>query len=167
MFLVGISLADAGVAAWDTKIAYDHIRPITMIQCGFAGDVVDSWVGPYQGVATNREASTWQPYQAATFMTPAFGGYISGHSTFSSAAGAALEKFFGSAYIAQKCRLVEKGASLFEGKIEKGKPGFVDGLTNVANKGPRTKGEGSKNCAASSWLTDHVLLQFVVTASVP
>ena len=31
-------------------------------------------------------AETWLPYQRDTFVTPAFAGYISGHSTFSRAA---------------------------------------------------------------------------------
>eukprot|EP00803_Ostreobium_quekettii_P001822 evm.model.scf_234.4 EVM.evm.TU.scf_234.4 scf_234:42361-46613(+) len=153
IFLVGVSLADAGVGAWDTKITFDHIRPITMIQCGFAGEIVESWVGPYQGVASDREASTWQPYQAATFVTPAFGGYISGHSTFSAAAGGALENFFGDAYVAQKCRKIEEGSSLFEGRIERGQPGFVDGLTNVANKGPRTTGYAPATDVVLCWTT--------------
>ncbi|CAD7704987.1 unnamed protein product [Ostreobium quekettii] len=153
IFLTGISLADAGVAAWDTKITFDHIRPITMIQCGYGGDLVDSWVGPYQGVAKNREAATWQPYQATTFVTPAFGGYISGHSTFSAASGGALDNFFGTAYVAPKCRRITEGSSLFEGRIDEGEPGFVEGLTNVPNKGPRTTGYAPATDVVLCWTT--------------
>jgi hypothetical protein len=43
-------------------------------------------------------ASSWVPYQRKTFVTPAFPGFISGHSTFSRAAAAALTAFTGSAY---------------------------------------------------------------------
>ena len=35
-------------------------------------------------------AENWWPYQRANFVTPAFAGYVSGHSTFSSAAAEIL-----------------------------------------------------------------------------
>jgi hypothetical protein len=40
----------------------------------------------------------WIPYQRRTFVTPAFPGYVSGHSTFSSAAARVMELFTGSAF---------------------------------------------------------------------
>ena len=40
----------------------------------------------------------WMPYQRPNFVTPNFAGYISGHSTFSSAAATVLEEITGSAY---------------------------------------------------------------------
>jgi hypothetical protein len=43
-------------------------------------------------------AIDWVPYQRATFVTPAFAGYVSGHSTFSRAAAEVLTAFTGSAY---------------------------------------------------------------------
>jgi len=43
-------------------------------------------------------AVEWVPYQAPTFVTPAFQGYISGHSTFSRAAAEVLTGFTGSAF---------------------------------------------------------------------
>jgi hypothetical protein len=42
-------------------------------------------------------AVEWMPYQRRTFVTPAFPGYISGHSTFSRAAAAVLAELTGSA----------------------------------------------------------------------
>lgn len=41
----------------------------------------------------------WVPYQRKTFNTPAFPGYISGHSTFSRAAAEILTAITGSAYV--------------------------------------------------------------------
>jgi hypothetical protein len=38
------------------------------------------------------------PYQRKTFVTPAFAGYVSGHSTFSRAAAEVLTAFTGSRY---------------------------------------------------------------------
>lgn len=43
-------------------------------------------------------AQEWMPYQRRTFVTPAFPGYISGHSTFSRAAASVLAELTGSAY---------------------------------------------------------------------
>lgn len=43
-------------------------------------------------------ASTWVPYQLETFVSPAFPGYISGHSTFSRAAAEVLTLLTGSPY---------------------------------------------------------------------
>ena len=40
-------------------------------------------------------ATAWLPYQDKDFLTPAFGGYVSGHSTYSAAAATVLESFFG------------------------------------------------------------------------
>ncbi len=43
-------------------------------------------------------AGDWSPYQLATFVTPSFQGYASGHSTFSRAAAEVMTAFTGSAY---------------------------------------------------------------------
>ena len=42
--------------------------------------------------------TTWMPYQLATFVTPSFQGYVSGHSTFSRAAAEVLTGITGSEY---------------------------------------------------------------------
>ena len=43
-------------------------------------------------------AENWFPYQRATFVTPAFAGYVSGHSTFSRAAAEVLTLLTGSKF---------------------------------------------------------------------
>jgi hypothetical protein len=43
-------------------------------------------------------AVEWVPYQRPTFVTPAFAGYVSGHSSFSRAAAEVLTAFTGSRY---------------------------------------------------------------------
>ena len=43
-------------------------------------------------------ATTWIPYQLPTFVTPAFPGYASGHSSFSRAAAEVMTGFTGSEY---------------------------------------------------------------------
>lgn len=78
--IVGASLADGGISAWDTKYAYNFWRPITAIQacnmadCGIEGD------------------PDWLPY----LQTPNFPTYSSGHSMFSGSAAGALAAAFGS-----------------------------------------------------------------------
>jgi hypothetical protein len=71
---------------------------------GHVGEIaVRAWQGnpadPAQasGVGWIR-AVDWVPYQRATFVTPAFAGYVSGHSTFSRAAAEVMTEFTGSAY---------------------------------------------------------------------
>jgi hypothetical protein len=79
MAIVGASLADGGISAWDNKYTYNYWRPVTAIQnctmddCGIAGD------------------PGWTPYLA----TPNFPSYVSGHSSFSGAASGALAAVFG------------------------------------------------------------------------
>lgn len=140
LLLVGSALNDAGSACWECKRKYDSIRPLQMIQCGLGDKEVEAWHAPYMGIGT-ISASEWQPYQRATFVTPPFAGYVSGHSSFSAAAAKVLQLYFGDdTYRAPKCRLLEEGSSLFEGKITEGEPGYVKGLTDVPNKGPKSKG---------------------------
>jgi len=51
----------------------------------------------YQGVRWIH-ADTWVPYQKTNFVTPAFPGYISGHSTFSRSAAEVLTRLTGSPF---------------------------------------------------------------------
>jgi hypothetical protein len=90
-FALSAALLDAGIACWDTKRAYDSVRPVTAIHFLFAGREVTAWAGPGRGTRRIR-GEDWQPYIA----TPPFPEYVSGHSTFSSAAAAALARFTGS-----------------------------------------------------------------------
>ena len=59
----------------------------------------DTWTQRYAtdpaGVGWIR-AVEWVPFQLPTFVTPAFQGYVSGHSTFSRAAAEVMAGFTGS-----------------------------------------------------------------------
>ena len=60
-------------------------------------------------------AEEWRPYQRATFVSPPFAGYVSGHSTFSRAAAEILTQFTGdpffpggmAEFVAEKGRFLE------------------------------------------------------------
>jgi len=95
MALAGAML-DAGVAAWDAKRTHDYVRPVTAIRHLYGDRYVHAWRGPNQGQGAilGRE---WRPYQAATFVTPPFAEYVSGHSAFSAAAAEVLTGYTGSA----------------------------------------------------------------------
>ncbi|MEZ5082265.1 MAG: vanadium-dependent haloperoxidase [Bacteroidales bacterium] len=43
-------------------------------------------------------AENWWPYQRYTFITPSFAGYVSGHSTYSSAGASVLERITGDSF---------------------------------------------------------------------
>jgi hypothetical protein len=72
---------------------------------GHVGEIaIRAWSGSpddpsaeHSGVGWIR-AVEWVPYQLPTFVTPAFSGYISGHSTFSRAAAEVLTGFTGTSY---------------------------------------------------------------------
>ena len=74
------TLADASIAAWDAKFAYDLWRPITAIR------EADS-----DGNAATQPNTEW----TSLLVTPAFPEYVSGHSTYSAAAAAILAAKFG------------------------------------------------------------------------
>ncbi len=88
-FALGQALHDAGVAAWDTKRAYDTVRPITAIRHFYAGRTIASWAGPGLGTQLIR-GEDWHPYQRFARPTPAFAEFVSGHSTFSAAAATVM-----------------------------------------------------------------------------
>jgi hypothetical protein len=80
MALLSTAEADAAIVAWDAKYAYSTWRPVTAIN-----DAADS------GNAEVTPDPVWKPLLA----TPPFPEYVSGHSTFSSAAVTILARFFG------------------------------------------------------------------------
>lgn len=77
---LNVALADAGIAAWDAKYAFDLWRPITAIR--EADTDGDPRTEPDPG---------WEPL----LPTPPFPTCTSGHSTFSGAAEAVLSASFG------------------------------------------------------------------------
>ena len=86
---------DAGIVAWHLKRKYDGVRPITAVRNLKQGQKIFAWGGPGQ---PNRliAGEKWTPYNPGSNLTPAFPGYISGHSTFSSASATVLRSFTGS-----------------------------------------------------------------------
>jgi hypothetical protein len=113
-FALGNALLDAGISSWAAKYKWDFVRPITAIRERYRGQMVTSWLGPYMGYGQVL-GENWIPYQSPNVVTPPFPEYVSGHSTFSSAAATILNLFTGSdtfnAFVT-----VKAGTSLFEPK---------------------------------------------------
>lgn len=104
-FTLANALFDASIACWDAKRAFDSPRPITAIRYLFDGITVDAWGGPYKGRQRIR-GEHWLPYQPTASITPPFPEFVSGHSTFSAAGAAILQRWtgsdlFGSTYTAR------------------------------------------------------------------
>jgi hypothetical protein len=79
--ILGAAVADAAIVAWDAKYTYEHFRPVTAISEDAAMD----------GNPATSLDTAWRPLLG----TPPFPEYISGHSTFSSAAATVLAGFLG------------------------------------------------------------------------
>jgi hypothetical protein len=94
-FALTNAIFDAGICAWDNKCAFDSVRPITAVRYLFEGRRVRAWGGPGRGTQL-ISGEEWLPYQTATFPTPPFPEYSSGHSTFSAAGAEILRLFTGS-----------------------------------------------------------------------
>jgi hypothetical protein len=94
-FAVANAELDASITAWNAKLRWDYVRPITAVRTRMKGKLVLAWAGPYKGTRLIR-GETWNPYQASTFPTPPFPEYVSGHSTFSGAGARVLQQFTGS-----------------------------------------------------------------------
>jgi hypothetical protein len=101
--LVNTSLADAGVASWESKFYYQFWRPITGIRESDAG------TGP-TGLGDGNPATagdpTFSPLGAPASnltgpnFTPPFPAYPSGHAVFGGALFETLRKFYGTDDIA-------------------------------------------------------------------
>ena len=124
---------DASITAWNAKLRWDYVRPITAVRHRMKGKLVLAWAGPYKGTRLIK-GETWHPYQAATFPTPPFPEYVSGHSTFSGAGARVLQRFTGSDLFGARVT-VRPGSSFVE-------PGATPLLPTVADLADLQRGQG-------------------------
>ena len=119
-FAINSALLDAGITSWECKRFYDYVRPFTALRFLFAGQLVEAWAGP--GLGTQLiDGADWLPYQAATFITPPFAEYPSGHSTFSGAAAEVLRRFTGRDWFGMVV-VLPRGSSFIEPGLTPEKP---------------------------------------------
>src|SRR5216684_1563053 len=103
-FALTNAMLDAGIAAWDAKRAFDSVRPVTAISLLFGAKKIRAWGGPGKGTV-ETDGAQWIPYQPATFPTPPFPDYVSGHSTYSAAAAPILTLWTGSEHFGESVTL--------------------------------------------------------------
>lgn len=95
LFAVANAIFDASIACWGIKYTYDSVRPITAIRYLNRNKQIPSWSRAGTGPRL-IPGDTWLPYQPDFLMTPSFGDFVSGHSTFGAAAAEVLKNFTGS-----------------------------------------------------------------------
>lgn len=96
--MASVAMADAAIAAWDAKFAYDLWRPITAIRAGGVGGPGDADGNPDTigdagwiplGAPGNDPNGSWDDF------TPPFPAWPSGHATMGGALYKSLELFYG------------------------------------------------------------------------
>ena len=87
LYLLNVSMFMSSIVAWAVKFKYMQSRPIQEIR------LLDSQqVTTFDGSTVNNKQ--WKTLQPQNSQTPPFPDYISGHSTFSSAAATIFEQYF-------------------------------------------------------------------------
>jgi len=119
-FALANAMFDSGIAAWDTKRAFDSVRPITAITALFSRKTIRAWGGPGKGTV-EMDGTQWLPYQSATLPTPPFPEYVSGHSAYSAAAAEILLLWTGSDHFGNSVTLAP-GSSRIEPGITPAHP---------------------------------------------
>lgn len=131
-FAVGTTAMDAFIASWDSKRHYDSSRPWTLVRHYYKGQTLRAWGGPGKGVL-EVPAEKWHPYSPASFVTPPFPGYTSGHSTISGACAEILRLYTGS----DRFGVIEKriAGALTEADIPCEEMQAVDGTPVLSTSG--------------------------------
>lgn len=80
---MGMALADAAIAVWQSKYHYNVERPISYIR---------------RNMDANWQTILHHPYTGQQSLTPPFPAYPSGHSGFAGAGAGILAQFFGNFY---------------------------------------------------------------------
>jgi len=115
-FILENALMDSSIAAWDVKRCADSIRPITVVRTLLGSREIRAWAGPGLGIRTilGRDFRSYLP-------TPAFGSYVSGHSTLSGAAAEVLKRITGTDDFGESFTAAP-GSSLIERGLAPSKP---------------------------------------------
>ena len=121
---------------------------------GHEGEIaIRAWAGnptdpkTQTGGVTWILADDWVPYQLPTFVTPAFQGFVSGHSTFSRAAAEVMTAFTGSEYFPGGISGYTIEAGLAQGR---GGPDAPTSAWSGRRTTTRPTRPGSRGCTAAS-----------------
>ena len=61
---------DASITAWNAKLRWDYVRPITAVRVRMKGKLVLAWAGPYKGTRLIK-GETWHPVPGGDLPDPA------------------------------------------------------------------------------------------------
>jgi len=111
-FALGNAIFDASIESWSAKTSTDSVRPVSAVHFLKNNKQVFAWAGPGLG-ARWINGQDWQPYQAATVVTPPFPEFYSGHSVFSATGAEVLRRFTGSPRFGA-CVVTPAGSSAVE-----------------------------------------------------
>ena len=78
-FAVANVAFDAFIACWESQALLRLLAAVDADPPLLQGQEVSGWLGPCKGFV-ELPAEKWHPYSPATFVTPPFPGYVSGHS---------------------------------------------------------------------------------------
>lgn len=147
LFAATSAARDAVVGGVYIKLTQQTVRPLTVLQCAWAGERIEAWAGPYQGVRA-LGAQRWKPY----LQTPPFPGYVSGHSAVFAAGAVVLRRMLGEDVLrGANCATRKKGMSMVEPMIRRGEKGYVAGVTDRPNSGPKSKGYSPAKDITMCW----------------
>jgi hypothetical protein len=85
---LAVHLFEGARVCWGQKYMFMQARPIQEIRRRYNGQMISSWNGTISG-------DQWIPYQRASFVTPPFPDFPSGHSHFTQAFAVTMTKWFG------------------------------------------------------------------------
>jgi membrane-associated phospholipid phosphatase len=148
--LLGLTVADAAIVAWDTKYYYNDWRPVTGIQHADTDGNPQTAADP-----------TWEPLIA----TPPFPSYTSGHSTFSASSARILGLYFGTDAIPFSTTSdglpgVQRAFSTFSQAAEEAGQSRIYG-------GIHWQYDNQAGLASGRTLAEHVFFSFLTPVAAP
>lgn len=148
------AMRDAVITISTLKASLSKMRPITVLQCGLFGTTQDMmWKGPYQGMGRNISLSFTTRYMPYV-DSPNSPSFPSGHTAVSKAGAVAYTMATGrSKPKTTNCLERQPGTSMGEGRIQKGEAGYIQGVTDVPNKGPFSMGFVPAGKVSVCWTT--------------
>ncbi len=108
-FLLNMAQFDAGIVAWQEKLRYDAVRPITAIRYLYGDELVTAWGGPNRGTI-ELPANEWVPY----VQNADHSDYPSATTIFCAAYAQAFRRYSGSEEIEEFTTVLEDGSSVIE-----------------------------------------------------
>ncbi len=115
-FLLHMAQFDAGIVAWQEKLRYDAVRPITAIRYLYGDELVTAWGGPGRGTV-ELPASEWVSY----VQNADHSDYPSGTTIFCAAYAQAFRRYSGSEEIENFTTVRRVGSSVIEPEVTPGR----------------------------------------------